>query len=229
MSGIPPAAEREKVYADAGIHPDEVPPPDGPVRASFGPLTVIGQGCGTLFFGAVGLAGLVLAACSWLFPPPGMFVALGLGMTLAAGMAALIYFVTRNDYLWVEIDGRVITAKHMYTGAFVVREAEEVAEVRTIVLPGGGGGLVGWMLGRVKGWVIVFRDDRAPLQIVRSDPAMKNACLFMEALFHAMKQVGPVRAEEVGIDGGPLVLRVTWDRKPTPPPTGPKDERLRGR
>ena len=57
--------------------------------AAFGTRTIVGQGCGTFFFGALGVGGLVLAGCSWLMPLPGMIAALAAGPALAAGMATL--------------------------------------------------------------------------------------------------------------------------------------------
>ena len=136
------------------------------------------------------------------------------GLGLAAGMAFLIYFATRNDYRWIELDGPLLTAKHLYTGALVIREIDEIAEVRTITMPQvdlASSLTAGW-LGRVKGFRILFRDGKAPLHVNRTDPAMKDACLFMESLFQAMKEAAPVEAEVADIDGSPLVIRVSWKR-----------------
>jgi hypothetical protein len=236
MSDPEDILEREDRYRDHGIHPDEVPPPEGPVRTSLGPWTVAGQGIGTGGCALVGVGGLVLAGLSWLIPPPGVWIALAVGPLFTLLIGFLIYHVTKNDYLWVDIDGRVVSAKHLYTGRLVVRDVAEVKEVRTLVMPA----VVGAMLGRVKGWLITFKDGRAPLQVIRSDPAMKNACLFVEALLHAMRSAGPVEAEEINLNGSPVVMRVYWAgqgggrpdwRKGLPSaglgPRKPPDERLR--
>lgn len=224
--------EREERYRDHGIHPAEVPPPDGPVRASFGPVPLIVQGCSTGGCALVGLGGLVLAGCSWLIPPPGLWIALIIGTLVTLGIAFLIHHVTKNDYLWVDIDGRAVSARHMYTGSLVVRDVTEIREVRTIVVAA----VAGFLFGRVKGFLITFKDGRAPLQVIRADPAMKNACLFMEALFHAMRSAGPIDVEEVILDGSPIVMRVYWaDQRDRPDwrkglrgagPRRPPDERL---
>jgi hypothetical protein len=151
--------EREKTYRNEGIHPDGLPEPPEVVRASFGFWTRFGQYLMTGLVAAFGVGGLVLASLCWLIPDAWL-PALGLGLFFAIGSAVLIYFVTRNDYACIELEGRCLSAKHLYTGRMICRDVSEIAEVKTHALPLSHPilAMTAAMFGRIKGFHIVFQD-----------------------------------------------------------------------
>ena len=198
-------------FRDFGILPyGKASPPDR-VRAFLPWGHVIGQYIATGLMAAFGLGIAVLFALTLDFP----LNLLGAVAPLALA-GTLIYFVTRSDYGWVELDGDVIRAKHLYTRRVVERPLEEIQDLLTMVIQVRTLAVVvteAW-LGRIRGVEIRFRDGRTPLRIVRSDPAMRNAKELVEAIIYRMWEKGPVGAEITPFAGKPLVRRIYWENPP---------------
>src|SRR4051812_32184679 len=179
--------EAKQRFGDFGILPESVSPPAGPVRAGFSAGRVAGQYVGT---GIVSLVGLGLAGLFfWLLPTPLNLLG-GAAAVLAAG--ALVYLATRRDYRWVELDGRTLRAKHLYTGRVVERRVDDVESLGTMVYPVRtlAVAAVEGVLGRIKGIEVRFRDRRTPLRVMRADPAMTNARALIEAIVYRMSEAG---------------------------------------
>jgi len=163
---------RLKDFRDFGIGPVGLAEPPGVVRAVMPAGHVFGQ---YLFTGLMSLLGIGLAA---LFGFTAPFPANVLGFALPPLLVGfLIYFATRNDYRWVELDGRTIRAKHLYTGRVVERDVADVSDVLTLVFVVRNltTRLTEHWLGRVRGVMIRFVDGRTPLLVCRADPKMRNA------------------------------------------------------
>ncbi len=128
-----------------------------------------------------------------------------------AGFGYIVYRATRNDYAWVELDGETLRAKHLYTGRVVERSIEEVEDLLTLVFQvRTAASLITVWLGRVRGIMIRFHDQRTPLQVCRADPAMKNAKELIEAIIYRMSEKGEVDAEVINLEGKPLIRRIQW-------------------
>ena len=195
-------------FRDFGILPYGKTQPPKKVRTFFSTGTVIGQYIGTALMLGFGLGMAVLMAL--LLPFPFNLFA-PLVPLLLFGVA--VYFVTRNDYAWIELDGDVIRAKHLYTRRVIERPIEDIEDLLTLVLTVRTltVKIVEAWLGRIRGVEIRFRDKRTPLRISRSDPAMKNAKELVEALIYRMWQTAPVDAEVINLRGKPLVRRIFWE------------------
>jgi hypothetical protein len=201
MSGPP------DLFRDFGILPHGVAPPGGRVRAYLPWVHVIAQYLGTGLMAGLGIGmGLVLALT---LPLPVNLLA---AAATLAGFGYIVYRATRNDYSWVELDGDTIRARHLYTRRGVERSIEEIDDLLTYVF------LVrtaetlltdAW-LGRVRGIMIRFRDQRTPLPVNRVDPAMTNARELIEAIVYRMSQKGEVDAEVISFEGKPLIRRIHW-------------------
>jgi hypothetical protein len=195
-------------FRDFGILPYDKTKPPEKVRAFLPTGHVIGQYIATALIIGFGLGAAALFALTLDFP----FNAIGpVGPLAAAGIA--VYFVTRNDYAWIELDGETLRARHLYTRRLVERPIEEiedlltlVIQVRTLTVK-----VVEAWLGRVRGVEIRFRDKRTPLRVSRTDPAMKNAKELVEALIYHMWQMAPVDADIINLRGKPLVRRIFWE------------------
>ena len=119
---------------------------------------------------------------------------------------------TRNDYAWVELDGEIIRAKHLYTRRLVERSIEEIEDLLTLVFQVRTAATLtaeAW-LGRVRGIMIRFYDQRTPLLVSRADPAMRNARELIEAIVYRMAEKGEVDAEVINFDSRPLIRRIYW-------------------
>lgn len=194
-------------FRDFGIHPGAVSPPSHTVRATFSTGQKVGQFMGSGLLSAVGVGLALLPAFG--LPFPGGAIA-GLGILACFGF--LVYRVTRNDYAWVELKGETLRAEHLYTGRVVERPVEEIEELVTLVSPFVNAAVFvteAW-LGRIKGVQIKFRDQSTPIQVCRSDPAMRNAKELIQALVYRMAEKGEITAEVVDLEGAPLVRRVYW-------------------
>ncbi len=194
-------------FRDFGILPEDFPPPPETIRAGFSAGRVFGQYLGTFVMSALGIAIGLLMALTIMFPINIIASAAALG-----GFAALVYFATRNDYLWVELHGDKLRARHLYTGRIVERSIEEVDELVTLVFRVKTAATLiaeAWV-GRVRGIMIRFRDNRTPLQVCRSDPKMTNAKELIEAIVYRMSEKGEVDAEIIDLEGKPLVRRIYW-------------------
>ncbi len=198
-------------FRDFGILPYGKAAPSDRVRAFLPWGHVIGQYLATGLMSAFGLGIAVLFALTLPFP-----FNLPAAVAAIALFGSLVYFVTRNDYGWVELEGDVIRAKHLYTRRIVERPLEEIHDLLTLVIQVRTLTVVlteAW-LGRIRGVEIRFRDRRTPLRISRSDPAMRNAKELVEAIIYRMWEIGPVGAEIVPLEGKPLVRRIYWENPP---------------
>jgi hypothetical protein len=202
------------LFRDFGVLPYVVAAPSGPVRCFLSRGQAI---CQCIAFGLVFSLGLAMA------------VALALGMPFPINLlicpAPVLCFgypigvVTRSVYGWVELDGGVLRARHLYTRRVIERPVEEIADLLTCVLLGNQVVVAAW-LGRICGIKIRFRDGRTPIDILRTVPAMRNAREFIEALIFRMRQVAPLDTEVTLLHGKPLIRRIFWKESvPTTAPT----------
>ena len=198
-------------FREFGILPYGQAAPPEKVRASFSTGTVIGQYIATALMTGFGLGITILFAFTIPFP----FNLLA-PLTTIALFGFVVYHATRNDYAWVELDGDIVRAKHLYTRRIVERPIEEIEDLLTLVIQVRMLAVTiteAW-LGRIRGVEIRFQDKRTPLRISRSDPAMKNAKELVEALIHRMGEKAPVDAEIIDLRGKPLVRRIYWKDGP---------------
>lgn len=193
------------LFRDHGIIPDTVQPPEERVRASFTWGTIFGQYLATFLMSAFGLG--IAALFAFTLPMPLNFIA---APAVLAAFGVAVYFATRKDYAWVELDGRTIRARHLYTRRIVERPIDEVEDLLTLVFQVRNLTtiLAEKMVGRVRGIRIRFRDGRTPLTVCRADPKMKNAKEVIEAIIYRLWESGPVEAEIVDFDGAPLIRRI---------------------
>ncbi len=204
---MPPSVDR---FRDYGIIPPSAVEPRATVRASFSRGQIIGQYIATGLMTAVGLGMSLLFLFLAMFPAN---LALS-GLTLAA-FGYLIQMVTRNDYAWIELEGRTLRASHLYTGRIVERSIDDIDDlltmvfrVRTVAIR-----LTEAWTGRVRGILIRFQDQRTPLTVSRVDPAMTNAAELMSAIVYRLAESGTVDVEMKERDGLPLVHRVYRKRE----------------
>lgn len=207
FTGIDTMTGPPNFFRDYGIIPYGVSPPMGKVR-SYLPLGhVIGQYVATCLMSGLGTGLGLYFALTLPFPENALAAAASL-----AGFAFFIYLATRNDYLWVELDGETITAQHLYTRRVVQRHIDEIEDLLTLVflVRCSTIRLTETLLGRVQGIMIRFRDKRTPLQVIRGDPAMRNAKKLIEAIVYRMSEKGEVDAEVIDFEGKPMIRRIHW-------------------
>jgi hypothetical protein len=195
------------IFREFGIIPDRVEPPPRVVRAYFTWGHIVGQyiAVGMLLTFGCGIAALFFFTTGW---PLNLPVALG-GFLMFAVAA---FLVGRNDYVWVELDGDTLRARHLYTQQITERPLSDIADLLTLVirLQNLSTKIVDAWLGRVRGVEIRFRDGRGPIRISRVDPKMTNAQALTEAIIYRMSQMGEIDAEIVDFQGSPLLRRIYW-------------------
>src|SRR5262245_30447458 len=194
-------------FRDFGILPNGVAAPEGRVRSYLPSGHVIGKYFGMAFVLCSGLGIATLFAFT--LPLPVNILA-GVGAVAAA--VGLCYLVGRHDYVWIELDGDTIRAKHLYTRKLVERSVADIEDLLTLVMQVRTLAIMvteAW-LGRIRGIEIRFKNNRTPLRVMRRDPAMRNAKELIEAIAHRMSQIGPIAAEIVSLDGKPLIRRIRW-------------------
>src|SRR5262245_23248055 len=119
-------ADQPDPFRDFGILPREGAAPPLQVRAYFSTGRLIAQYLGTAMVCVFGLVIASALAFALTFPSNILAPAVPL-----VGAGIVIYFVTRNDYCWVELDGKVIRAKHLYTRRVIERRVEEIEDLFT--------------------------------------------------------------------------------------------------
>jgi hypothetical protein len=202
-------------FRDYGIIPHGVPPPSRRVRAYLPRGHVVGQYIAVGLLSAFGLGIGVLFALT--LPSPVNVLACA-GILVCCGW--LVYVVGRNDYVWVELDGDTLRARHLYTRRVIERPIEKIDDLFTIVAHVHTAesmitvAITDAWLGRVRGVAIRFRDKRTPLRISRTDPAMRNAKELIEAVIYRMSERGEVDAEIITFRGKPLIRRIYWKDGP---------------
>lgn len=192
-------------FRDYGIIPPAATEPREIVRSSFSRGQIIGQYIATGLMTTVGLGMSLLFLLLASFPAN-----LVLSVATLAAFGFLIQRVTRNDYSWIELEGRTLRARHLYTGQIVERSIDDIEDlltmvfqVRTVAIR-----LTEAWTGRVRGILIRFQDHQTPLTVSRVDPAMTNAAELMSAIVYRLAESGTVDVEMKQRDGLPLVHRV---------------------
>ncbi|MHB1425321.1 MAG: hypothetical protein ACYC3I_19295 [Gemmataceae bacterium] len=91
---------------------------------------------------------------------------------LLAGFGILVYLATRNDYSWVELDGETLRAKHLYSRRVIERSIDDIEDLLTLVFQVRSAvtRITEAWLGRVRGIMIRFRDQRTPFQVGNRSP-----------------------------------------------------------
>lgn len=217
-------AEQQNPFHDFGLLPDGLAPPADKLRTFAGAGRVVAVYGVVYVLVALGLG--LTAVFAGTTPLPLNVV----GMTAClTSLAALVYLGTRNDYRWIELDGATLRARRLFTGAIIERPVEEIEALVTIhhLSRRGETRLLNKLYGRVKGIEIRFRDQRTPLRVYRTDPAMVNAQEFLEAVLYRMTQIGPLEADIAEVEGRPLVRSVRWRGGP-PVATWKYADALRG-
>ncbi len=212
-------SEHASSFRDFGILPENLQPPPEKLRGYYSTGRVIGQYIATGFVSALGLGLIVLFVLTM---PPTLSL-LGCAAALA-GFGTFVYLATHNDYRWVELEGNTLRAQHLYTGRTLERSIEEIDSLSTLVYQGRRieTVVIHKLLGRVKGIEVRFRDQRTPLRILRSDPAMTHAQELIEGILYRMAQVRQLDAEIIDHGGQPLVRNIHWKgEQPGSPPGKP--------
>ncbi len=204
-------------FRDFGILPDNLQPPAGVIRGFISPARIAGQYLATVV--VILVAGAAMALTLWLAKPPLSYFG---SAVIALCFAFFVYWATKDDYHEIELDGDVIRAKHLYTGRVITRRVQEIEKLTSVVQHGGTveSVVTQQLLGRIKGMEIWFRNWRAPLRILRSDPAMTNSQELLQGILHRMSQVDELAPEIVQYEGRPLVRTIYW--KAEPPDLKPK-------
>lgn len=201
MSGPP------DFFRDFGVLPNAAFSSAKTVRAYFSWGQVAGQYLMTFLMTGVGVA--LALYCEVTLPFPANLLG---AVASLAGFGYIVYRATRNDYSWVELDGDDLRAKHLYSRQVVERSIEEIEDLLTLVFQVRTVETLiaeAW-LGRIRGIMIRFHDQRTPLQVCRADPAMKNAKQLIEAIVYRMSELGAIDAEIIDFAGKPLVRRIHW-------------------
>ncbi len=194
-------------FRDFGIVPDQCSAPEQKVRSCFSSGQIMTQ---YLMSGAIVALGLLGGmACLVKLPAPLSWGALGV---IGIVEVIIFYLAIRNDYAWVELDGRTLRAQHLYTRKVIERSVDDIDELYTNVYKMKSAATVisDKLLGRVRGVTVRFKDKRTPLRICRVDPAMENARELIEAIIFRMAEKRQVKAEICDVDGKPLVSRILW-------------------
>jgi hypothetical protein len=208
-------AQQRDEFRDFGILPQGMAPPPETVRSFLSGGRVIGQYVGSGLVAALGVGLAVVLALTMPLP----LNLLGAAAALA-GFGCVVYLATHNDYRWVELDGKTLRAKHLYTGLIVERSVEEIECLFTMVyaVHDYRAALVAALVGRVKGIEVRFRDRRTPMRVMRADPAMTNARELIEAIVYRMSEAREVDAEVINLAGQPLVRSIHWKGEKPPAP-----------
>jgi hypothetical protein len=194
-----------EAFRDFGILPGDVAAPQETVRCSLSTGQIIGQYLFTAFMICLGLGvGIPLA----IFGPPGSAAG---GVLLAAGFLVFIYLAIRNDYAWIELDGPVLRARHLYTRRMVERSIGDIKEIQTHVyqLHSEAAIIMERLTGVIRGYEIRFHDG-VRFRASRSDPAMAGAQELIEGVIYRMAQAGEITAVMGEYKGRPMVGRIGW-------------------
>ena len=194
-------------FRDYGIIPHGVAPPPYTVRCYLPRGHIVGQ---YVFTGVMASFGIAIGAVfAFTLPFPANVLASGAAL---CGFGCLVYLATRNDYAWIELDGDLLRARHLYTQRVIERSIDEIEDlltlvfqIRTVTIR-----ITESWLGRVRGIEIRFCDKRTPLRVCRADPKMRNAKRLIEAIVYRMSEIGEVDAEMIDFEGKPMIRRIHW-------------------
>jgi hypothetical protein len=212
-------SQAPQILRDFGLIPDRVGPPPAVVRARFAAGDLLWQygmtGCGLLFAGAM----ILTCAAVPLFPGNILLSLAALGIS-----AFVIYFSVRHKYVWVELAGDTIRARHFFTRRTHERSVPEIDHIETLVMEVQSPlttAMLHAVYGRVRGYLICFSDRRWPVAITRVDPALVNAQELIEAIVYRMSQHSELDAEVVEYRGSPLMSKIHWRASGQSAPTTP--------
>jgi hypothetical protein len=194
-----------EAFREFGILPSDVAVPQESVRCSLSTGQIIGQYLFTAVMISLGFGvGIPLA----IFGPPGSAAG---GVLLAAGFLGLTCFATRNDYAWIELDGPVLRARHLYTRRIVERSIGDIKEIQTHVylLHTEAAIIMERLTGVIRAYEIRFHDG-IRFRASRSDPAMAGAQELIEGVIYRMSQAGEITAVMGEYKGRPIVRRIGW-------------------
>jgi hypothetical protein len=220
---------RSATFRDFGINPREVQPPPPEVRCSMPAFHAFGQYVATLLMGClpIVLAGLF----TWSQGIP-LFV---LGLVAGAGAGIFVGSLgARGTYAWVECRGRTLRARHLYVPSIIERSITDIAELRTILYPTVTPHLSmliatkiasAW-LGPVRGIEVRFRDGKTSMQIMRSDPTMRNAQELIEAIVYQMANTASLGLSVTERNGHPIIESIYWEGDPLRNSDASPDENL---
>jgi hypothetical protein len=198
-------------FRDFGILPDDLQPPPEKIRCFLSTSRIVSQYIATGIVSMLGL-GLIIFIAMKMAPPLSL---LGCIATLA-GFAVFVDFVIHNDYRWVELDGIILRAKHLYTGRTIERSVNEIKSLNTInysvrrLVRRCETKVAEKILGRVKCIDIRFRDGRTTLRIPLADPSMTNTQEIIEAVIYRMTQIGELDCKIAIFRRKPLLREIYW-------------------
>jgi hypothetical protein len=194
-----------EAFREFGILPGDVTAPQGIVRCSLSTGQIIGQYLFTAFMISLGLVvGIPLA----IFGPPGSAAG---GVLLAAAFLVFVCLAIRNDYAWIELDGPILRARHLYTRRIVERSIDDIKEIQTHVylLHSEAAIIMERLTGTIRGYEIRLHDG-IRFRASRSDPAMAGAQELIEGVIYRMSQAGAITAVMGEYKGRPIVRRIGW-------------------
>jgi hypothetical protein len=194
-----------EAFRDFGILPGDVAAPQGIVRCWLSTGQIIGQ---YLFSAFMIFLGLGMGIPMVLFGRPEI---MAIDVVVASFFLGLTYFATRNDYAWIELDGPVLRARHLYTRRIVERSIRDIKAVQTHVylMHTVAVSIVEWLTGVIRGYEIQFHDG-VRFRASRSDPAMAGAQALIEGVIYRMSQAGAITAVMGEYKGKPIVRRIGW-------------------
>jgi hypothetical protein len=200
-------AAQPDFFRDFGIIPYGVSAPPAKIRAYLPWRHVLGQYVATGLMACFG-AGMA-HVCAMTMPFPVNVVAV---IAVLAGFGYLVFKATRNDYRWVELDGEILRAQHLYSRRIIERSIGEIDDLLTLVFQVRRleTRIAEAWLGRVRGIMIRFQDKRTPMQVTRTDPTMRNAKELIEGIIFRMSRMGEVDAEVIDFAGKPIIRRIHW-------------------
>lgn len=208
----------DRLLRDFGLMPGAEPAPAGKVRSTLKWHNAIFQVVMTvLLVGGIAALGLWFAIGGirgWGTQPDAPLLLAASPAML--GLAALLAYHGAGDVnLWVEVDGDVIRARHLYSLRVTTRRVGEIEEVRTLAFAAGGATAlaVESLVGRVRGVEIRFGGGGRGLRVFR--PEMSGVWELIAAIYWAMGREGEIAPEVERFEGRPWIARVTWaDRSP---------------
>ena len=202
----------DRLLRDFGLTPGAEEAPAGKVRSSLTRGNAAFQVVMSLLMvGGVVALGVWFAIAGirgWGVEPDAPLLIAGCPAMLA--LAALLAYHGAGDVnLWVEVDGDVVRARHLYTLRVTTRHIAEIEEVKTLAFARGATAqTVEWFVGRVRGIEVRFPDMRRGIRVFR--PEMTNVWELIAAMYFAMQQEGEIAPEIEMFEGRPWVARVTW-------------------
>ncbi len=202
----------DRLLRDFGLLPGAEEVPAGKVRSSLKRSNAVFQVVMSLLMvggaAALGVWFAISGIREWDAKPDAPFLIAACPAMLALA-AFLAYHGAGDVNLWVEVDGDVVRARHLYTLRVTARSVGEIEEIRTLAfVRGATAHSVEWFVGRVRGIEIRFPDMRRGIRVFR--PEMTNVWELIAAIYSAMQRDGKIASEIEMFEGRPWIARVTW-------------------